>query len=157
MKQRFFILGLLLIGALFKCWGQTTPEEYLYITLGYKEQLQKGLDDKKGYSWKRLYQHKFVNDNGKLVGKKVRISFFEFEGLYRTGEPKPCGVVGIYRETEGTPKKDGMFWCLPHAKSGQDIVAKADKYFAEEVGFDKALLEAYALALHRFTMVLSQN
>lgn len=136
--------------------AQTTNEEYLYVTLGYKEQLLKGLDDKKGYSWRQLYQYKFVADNGKLLGRKVQVGVFDFEGLYRTGEAKPCAIVAIYREMEGIPKKDGVFWCLPHPKSGQDVFGKADKHFTEEVGLEKYLLEAYALAVQRLAGVLSQ-
>ncbi|NJO87153.1 MAG: hypothetical protein HC821_03880 [Lewinella sp.] len=35
--------------------AQTTEEEYRYVTYGYQEQLEKGLDDKKGYSWKPCF------------------------------------------------------------------------------------------------------
>jgi hypothetical protein len=137
--------------------AQTTDEEYLYLTYGYKEQLLKGLDDKKGYSWKPLAEFKFSNESGKLMWKKALISKFEFEGLIRENETAPCAIVAIYKEKEDMKKRDGLFIPIPHADSGQDIIAKARKYFEEEIEFDKNILSFYSLGLSKLAVVLAQK
>jgi len=157
MMTRNLVLFILLLF----CWAhstaQTSEEEYLYVTYGYKEQLLKGLDDKKGYSWKPITEYKYVNDSGTLVWKKSLVSKFEFEGLYRSGETAPCAIVAIYKEDETMKKKDGQFICIPHADSGQDIIAKAKKYFEEEIGFDKNILSYYSLGLSKLAITLAQG
>lgn len=137
--------------------AQTSDEEYLYLTYGYKEQLLKGLDDKKGYSWQPLSEFKFSNESGKLMWKKALISKFEYEGLFRDNETAPCAIVAIYKEEEDMKKKDGIFIPIPHAESGQDIVAKAKIYFEEEIDFDKNLLSFYCLGLSKLAVVLAQK
>lgn len=137
--------------------GQTSDEEYLYATFGYKEQLQKGLDDKDGYAWQPVSKYKFVNASGKLLWKKAIPSQFEFEGLYRDGEAKPCAVVAIYKEKQDMPKKDAVFICLPHPESGQDIKGKAKQYFEEQIAFGEELLIHYSHALTELAMVFSQR
>lgn len=137
--------------------AQTSGEEYLYLTYGYKEQLLKGLDDKKGYSWKPLAEFKFSNESGKLMWKKALVSKFEFEGLFRENETAPCAIVAIYKEKEDIKKKDGLFIPIPHADSGQEIIGKAKTYFEEEVDFDKNVLSFYSLGLSKLAIVLAQK
>jgi hypothetical protein len=137
--------------------AQTTEEEYLYVSFGYKEQLLNGLDDKKGYSWKQLSEYKFVYDNEKLIGRKSgMVSIFSFEGLYRAGETKPCAIVAIYREKESLKKRDGVFICLPHPKSGTDIFAKVQTHFEKTVDFNSVQLRHYGLALGRLATTIAQ-
>ncbi len=138
-------------------FSQTSEEEYLYVTYGYKEQLLKGLDDKKGYAWKQILEYKFVYDNEKLIGHKSNLSLFTFEGLYRIGESKPCAIVSIYRKDENMKKRDGVFICIPHPKSETDIYAKMETYFKEKVDFNALLLRYYALALSKLGIVIAQN
>ncbi len=52
MKRTIFFLALFLFTALVttnKVFGQTTLEEYNYVTKGYRIQIESGLDMKKGY------------------------------------------------------------------------------------------------------------
>jgi len=126
---------------------QTSEEEYLYATYGYQEQLQKGLDDKKGYYWKVLTDYVFVDESRKLLLKQNKVSKFEFEGLFRTAESVPCAIVVIYKKDENQKKKDGLFISIPHADSGQDIIAKAELYFEKKVDFNRELLKHYSLGL----------
>ena len=137
-------------------FSQTSNEEYLYTTYGYKEQLLKGLDDKKGYHWKPLTEFSFTHQAGKLVWKKSSQSKFEFEGLYRVGEYAPCSIVAIYKEQAHLPKKDGVFICLPHPNSSGEIMTKATQYFEEEIEFDKHLLNYYSQGLSKLAMVIAQ-
>ena len=154
MKNKFMIAFLLSSYCLF---SQTTEDEYLYVTYGYKEQLLKGLDDKKGYSWKEILEYKFVYDNEKLIGHRSSISLFTFEGLYRMGESKPCAIVSIYRKDENMKKRDGVFTCIPHPKSGSDIYAKMETYFKEKVDFNALLMRYYALALSKLGILIAQG
>ena len=138
-------------------FSQTTEEEYLYVTYGYKEQLLKGLDDKKGYSWRSVTEFKFTDESGTLTWKRSQVSKFEFEGLYRTSENFPCAIFAIYKEKEDMKKKDGVFICIPSANSGQDIIAKAKKYFEEEIDFERSTLSYYCLGLSKMAIVLAQK
>ena len=155
MRKLLFILliTLMYVG---NTYAQTTEEEYLYVTFGYDEQLDKGLDDKKGYSWKPLTDYKFVNKKGTLMWKKSQVSKFEFEGLYRDGESTPCAIVSIYKEDADMKKKDGVFVCIPHPDSGQEVLAKAETYFLEEIDFDADVLSYYSLALSKLAIHMAQ-
>ena len=90
--------------------AQTTEEEFLYANLGYKEQLLKGLDDKKGYRWEAITTYSYREKS------KNPESSFLFEGLYRMGELQPCAVVVIYRENSYTEKREGLFFCIPSSR-----------------------------------------
>ena len=136
--------------------GQTTEEEYLYVTYGYKEQLLKGLDDKKGYAWKPLLEYRFTYDNEKLIGHKAVLQLVTFEGLYREKETHPCAIVAIYRKDDGMKKRDGIFICIPHPNSGSDIYAKMETYLREKVELNAVQLRNYALALSKLSITLAQ-
>ncbi len=135
--------------------SQTTMEEYLYVTLGYKEQLQKGLDDKKGYSWKPLLQHKFSYKKSGFLNGQYQIGVFEFEGLYRGADAQPCGIAAIFKDREGLAKKDGVFVCIPHPKTDKDIQSKAEKYLMEETKFSESIFQQYAVGLGKLAMKLA--
>ena len=60
--------------------GQTTQEEYNYITQGYREQEAKGLDMKSGYSFKIFKTT--THDDRKVISV----------GLYRTSTNVLCFV-----------------------------------------------------------------
>jgi len=154
MLKLLWMCGLVLTTCL-SVKSQTTDEEYLYVTYGYKEQLLKGLDDKDGYSWSTLAEFPFVNASGNLLWKKSIPSKFVFEGLYRDDESRPCAIVAIYKEKADMARKDGLFICLPHPESGQDIIGKAKVYFEEEIDFDKDLLNYYSQGLHKLAMTLA--
>ena len=151
-------LKLILILLLSPCFllSQTTEEEYLYVTYGYKEQLLKGLDDKKGYAWKQILEYKFVYDNEKFIGHKSSLSLFTFEGLYRSGESRPCAIVSIYRKDENIKKRDGVFICLPHPKSDSGVYAKMEAYFKDKVDFNAVLQRYYILALSKLAVFNAQ-
>lgn len=155
--MRLLTVAVLLLVGLSSLLGQTTEEEFLYTALGYKEQLLKGLDDKAGYRWKPICGYTFPNESGKLIWKKSAISSFEFEGLYRSGENAPCSIVAIFKEDAAARKRDGLFICLPDPASGQEIIAKARKYFLEEVELSDKELEEYTFALGKLALTLAQE
>lgn len=136
--------------------AQTTEEEYLYVTYGYKEQLQKGLDDKKGYSWKPLLEYKFVYDDKKMIGRNAYTGAFVCEGLYRTGETKPCAIVVIHKKNETMKKRDGLFICLPHPKSDSGVFSKLNTYYDKNVDFNNILFKHYSLALSKLATTIAQ-
>ena len=70
--------------------GQTTQEEYNYITKGYKIQVESGLDMKKGYSFFDLRPAVLKWANG-----EARNCYFK--ALVRDGESKPCAIMMIYK------------------------------------------------------------
>lgn len=136
-------------------FGQTTEEEYQYVTYGYREQLQKGLDDKEGYYWKPIYQHKFQYEVDKFFRKETHIGLFDFEGLFRKGSSTPCATVAIYREKDNMSKKDGLFICLPHHESTQGISDKAELHLKEKACFSKQIMHHYIVALGKMAMAYS--
>lgn len=133
-------------------FSQTTEEEYQYVTYGYREQLQKGLDDKDGYFWKPIIQHRFQYEVDKFFGKETHNGLFDFEGLYRLGNSTPCATVAIYREKDNMSKKDGVFICIPHHDSTQGIFDKAENYFKKEVCFPKEIMHFYVIGLGKLAM-----
>lgn len=150
-----WIAALVVVALAFPLAAQTSMEEYLYVTLGYQEQLRKGLDDKKGYSWKQLLQHKFSFKKGGFITDQYQTGVFDFEGLYRDGEVKPCAIAAIFRQTEGTYKKDGVFICIPHPATEKDIKAKAEKHLLEETRFSERVFQQYAIGLEKLAMKLA--
>lgn len=137
--------------------AQTTMEEYLYVTYGYKEQLQKGLDDKKGYSWKPLLLHKFAYKRNGFFNGQYQTGVFEFEGLYREGESTPCAIVSIFREREGLYKQEGVFVCIPHPRTEKDIQDKAEQFLLDEAKFSENIFQQYALGLGKLAIRLAVN
>lgn len=92
--------------------GQTTLEEYNYITKGYKIQLESGLDMKKGYSLTDL------GDWGLKNGSENRRC--EFKGLVKQGQTKPCAIMMIYKRTD-ISNGVNYYICIPSAGSSPEI------------------------------------
>jgi len=111
MKRIFTFFAALLVLSVVS-FGQTTQEEYNYITKGYKVQIESGLDMKKGYSLKDL------GDWGLTFGAEKRN--VEFKGLYRTNETKPCAIMMIYKRTD-ISNGATYYICIPHPKSEESI------------------------------------
>lgn len=93
-------------------FGQTTQEEYNYITKGYKVQIESGLDMKKGYTLTDL------GDWGLNSASEKRIC--QFKALIREEQTKPCAILMIYKRTD---IKNGMTYyvCIPSADAPEDI------------------------------------
>lgn len=105
-----FLLALLFSSnALF---GQTTQEEYNYITKGYKVQIESGLDMKKGYSLVDLGAWGLKN------GTENRNC--EFKGLIKQGQTKPCAIMMIYKRTD-IANGVNYYICIPSANAAPEI------------------------------------
>lgn len=153
--KRSIILFIAMIFVLSLAHSQTSEEEFLYLTYGYKEQLLKGLDDKKGYYWTVATDYKFVHEKTGLPflgGNDVGGGKFEFEQLFREGENAPCAIVAIYKEKENMEKRDGLFIPIPHPESGQEVLRRAKDYLTKEVKFKPEIRTQYILAMHKLAM-----
>ena len=93
-------------------YGQTTQEEYNYITKGYKIQVESGLDMKKGYTLTNL------GDWGLSYGSQTRAC--EFKALIRDGETKPCAIMMIYKRTD-IANGARYYICIPSLDAPDDI------------------------------------
>lgn len=102
-------------------FGQTTEEEYNYVTKGYKIQLDSGLDMKKGYSFKD------IDSWGVNYGKFSRES--TFKQLYRDGETTPCATLMILRRTDTNYE---AYICIPHSSSTKEMWNRTYKEFVED-------------------------
>ncbi len=154
MKRAFFILITVMSSVL--VFSQTSDEEYQYVTYGYREQLQKGLDDKDGYYWKPVYEYRFEYQEDKFFGKNKFIGLFSFEALFRKDDSTPCAIVAIYRAKDHWPKKDGVFLCIPHHKSMKGVFSNTEKYMEEEVDFTDDVMFNYSIAAGRMAMAVSE-
>ncbi|MEI6750466.1 MAG: hypothetical protein WCM93_15020 [Bacteroidota bacterium] len=85
--------------------GQTTQEEYNYVTKGYKTQIESGLDMKKGYSLKEI------------TTASVGVRNVVLKGLYRTSSNVLCAIMIEYTKSgEAT-----QYFCAPMTGSPQEI------------------------------------
>lgn len=101
MKKLFIILGILFINLSF---GQTTQEEYNYITKGYKVQLESGLDMKKGYTLKVL------DLQNVSIEKQTRM--LEFSALLKDNNTKPVAIMMKYNRTD-ISNGHLQYFCIP--------------------------------------------
>lgn len=111
--------------------AQTTQEEYNYLTKGYKEQIEKGLDMKKGYSFKDLGTFEYKS------GIELRRS--EFKALMKEGDSKYRAILLIYRRVGADP----YYVCIPTPDAPEDIWNQT-QYFMT-VTFANNYLAAQAL------------
>jgi hypothetical protein len=93
-------------------FGQTSQEEYNYITKGYKVQVESGLDMKKGYTLTDL------GDWGLTYNSEKRTC--QFKALIRQGQTKPCAILMIYKRTDLTNGAT-YYVCIPSADSSDEI------------------------------------
>ena len=112
MKKQFFcylfIFILMNLPRLLK--GQTTMEEYNYVTKGYKVQIESGLDMKKGYEFKSI----------DTVSTKIATA--EMKILYRLKENKKdiAAYLIIYKREA----RNIEYICIPNPKSDDEIIKK---------------------------------
>lgn len=102
------IMGLMIFSPILN--GQTTLEEYNYVTKGYKVQIESGLDMKKGYE--------FVS----IDTVTTRIATAEMKTLYRIKDSKKeiAAYLIIYDRTGRTTE----YICVPNPKSNDEIMQK---------------------------------
>jgi hypothetical protein len=116
--------------------GQTTLEEYNYVTKGYKVQIESGLDMKKGYEFKSI----------DTVSTKIATA--EMKILYRLKENKKetAAYLIIYKRES----RNVEYICIPNPKSEYEIMQK----------FYSALWDGYSEATSKgqlISIVLSKH
>jgi len=93
-----------------KVFGQTSLEEYNYVTRGYKIQVESGLDMKKGYQFEDIDKQTTKEREAVL---KV---------LYRIKEGnKVIAAYLIIYKRSGLPTE---YICIPNPNSGEEIMNK---------------------------------
>ncbi len=107
MKNLITILFFLICCSVF---GQTTLEEFYYITKGYKLEVESGRGIRQGYFFRD------VEDFGLSYGSFQRK--VTFKQLFRQGESTPCATLMILERTDTQYKE---YLCIPHYKSKHEI------------------------------------
>ncbi|TYB78306.1 hypothetical protein [Bizionia myxarmorum] len=107
MKHYFTLIAILFITLGF---AQTTQEEYNYLTLGYADQLEKGLDMKQGYNLR------FVSKSSiKFQGDSYRE--IEVYALHKTAGDFQGLLLKFYRSNN----KSAMYFCVPTTNAGAEL------------------------------------
>lgn len=90
--------------------GQTSLEEYNYVTKGYKVQIESGLDMKKGYEF------------AEIDTVSTKIATAEIKILYRIKDSKKviAAYMIIYKRTGRTTE----YICVPNPNSDEEIMQK---------------------------------
>ena len=108
-------------------FGQTTEEEYNYLTKGYKVQIESGLDMKKGYEFKDLandYTQFYKTISGGLFESDqttLETRGVKFLALHKIGDVKPKALLMIYTG----PDNSISYFCIPTSNSEATIKEKA--------------------------------
>lgn len=143
MKKNQILKVALMLTILFcvnKSFGQTTQEEYNYITKGYKVQVESGLDMKKGYS---------LTDLGKWsipTGTVVRQC--EFKALIKTGQIKPSAIMMIYNRTDNGTK---FYICIPSSDASNEIWNQTLDFIKTTFKENDSMLQVVIWALMKFS------
>jgi len=123
-------------------FGQTTQEEYNYITKGYKVQVESGLDMKKGYSLTDL------GDWGLKNGSENRKC--EFKGLVKQGQTKPCAIMMIYKRTDITNGAN-YYICIPSADASPEIWQQTLDFINANFKDNNTMVQTVIWALMKFS------
>jgi len=138
MKKAILAILLFVVSvAALNAQAPTTLEEYTYVIVGYKLQLNMKLEMKKGYSLKDL--DTYLEEDRKI----------EFKALMRDGEKTPCAIMMIYYLPKGAAPQ---YYCIPTYNAPPDIW---DKYYASiNFGEDnpQQRLKFFALSISRIMM-----
>ncbi len=103
IKRSAIILFLMLYVVSAK--GQTTTEEYNYLTKGYKIQIEAGLDTKSGYTFVELGTY----------STKQRSCIFK--ALVKQSSKKSVATLGIFNGANGKT----FYFCIPSAGSPESL------------------------------------
>lgn len=121
----------------------TTEEEYNYIVNGYRDQVYKGLDMKKGYRFIDIGPEETVID---------RSYTFTFKALMREANGE---VAGILVKAHSANSGNTYYLCIPH-----DNQALIEKYWTALSGWDGNINRAYAkivsLYMNRYITTLME-
>lgn len=146
MKAKIIsVLAILLLAGLSIVCSQTTMEEYNYLSEGYKMQIEKGLDMKKGYIIKEY--DTWGMDYGTFERQVI------FKGLFREGKDKPCAILMILRRTNSDYEE---FICIPHYDSTDEMWDMAYRDFKTATDQWPQSARGYAWGMVHFISYLNQ-
>lgn len=141
MKKIYSFL-LILFTALNVAFAQTptTLEEYTYVVVGYKLQLNMKLEMKKGYSLKDI--DSFIEEDRRI----------EFKAFLRDGEKSPCAIMMIYYLPKGAAP---LYYCIPSYNAPSEIW---DKFYKDiNTGDDnpQQRLKFFTLSISKIMMKIN--
>lgn len=139
MTGRFILFTLSLILIPFVTKGQTSLEEYTYLTKGYKVQIESGLDMKKGYE---LSDSKIYTSGPRSLSLSKLLNT-------NSGSKKQVAYLLIYQHEKA--KKE--FICIPHPKSNKEVL---DLYW-EQLQKDPSIVDDNSTRKLLIAYFLSQN
>ena len=134
MSKLTFFVSLILFSV--TVFGQTTLEEYNYVTKGYKVQIESGLDMKSGYRFE---------DIDKIQTEERTV---ELKSLIKgKGTPKTiAGYLLIYTR-EGSPVE---YICIPNPLSDSEVMQKYYDQLYIGVGDSSYRLQLILVCLSKF-------
>lgn len=127
-------------------FGQTTNEEYNYVTKGFKIQIESGLDMKKGYGLKKM------PDTSVGYGSMKRE--VQFWLLYRTDELIPCATIMRFNRTDTS---FDAYLCIPHLESSEQIWQRAFDDFRTATNDWGEASRAYSYGMLRMISMLNSD
>ncbi len=116
-------------------FGQTTLEEYNYLTKGYKVQTESGLDMKSGYAFKDV-------DNINIEERSVKVKILN---RVNGNENEIAAYLIIYKRTGNSDE----YICVPNPFSEKEIIQKYFTQLYSGEGDSSFRLQIIALALSR--------
>lgn len=135
---KIFTLFFVLVSVQFS-FGQTTLEEYNYISKGYKDDILKGKTLKYGYKFLGLGQWSLsYNEKGRSFERQVH-----FQEVIRVSDRKICATVMIYQKTD---LSDTHYFCIPDHDSSPEIwnlFFQDLKFFDQDLAIDALLTVVY--------------
>lgn len=141
IKTLFTNLIVIILFSITSAFGQTTQEEYNYITKGYKVQLESGLDMKKGYS--------FVDMGNSTVSSGTEKRTTEFKGLLKEGQTKPVAIMMIYKRTD-IANGAVMYVCIPSSDASKEIWKQTMDFISANFKNNDVMLQTVIWGLMKF-------
>ncbi|MCA1967230.1 MAG: hypothetical protein LDL23_11350 [Flavobacterium sp.] len=140
-KNFFTSLVITILFSITSSFGQTTQEEYNYITKGYKVQLESGLDMKKGYSFKDM------GNSTVTSGSEKRTT--EFKALLKEGQSKPAAIMMIYKRTD-IANGAVIYVCIPSPDAPKEIWQQTMDFISTNFKNNDVMLQTVIWGLMKF-------
>lgn len=141
MKKLICILFFVtLLTTVAKSQAPTTLEEYTYVVVGYKLQLNMKLEMKKGYH---------LNDLETFIEEDRRL---EFKAFSRDGEKSPCAIMMIYYLPKGAAP---LYYCIPSFNASSEIWDKFNKDISTGDDNPQQRLKFFAMSISRIMMKMN--
>ena len=127
--KRVILSFVAIIASVFAIGQGTTLEEYNYVTKGYKIQIESGLDDKAGYSWKDIGTWKLTWPSGEK--RECEFKWLMKDEVYNGKTiSHRCATLMIYKRTD-ISNGARHYVCIPEANSSSDLWDKTLAYLNE--------------------------